>query len=169
VDDLPPITQIFAHCSNFTVLPYDASLSQLGEEGVSVALTMRGHVGFDFPLMGIPVISCTPGYRYRNYQFNLVPETTVEYANMLKDVESLPENIHENELAEFYYMDTILNHPNIIFPDSIGAQRQAKALASDGILGVFVDAVDIRFVEETVGQLQNFIESRELRFRRLLV
>ena len=169
VDDLPLITQIFAHCSNFTVLPYDASLSQLGEEGVSVALTMRGHVGFDFPLMGIPVISCTPGYRYRNYQFNLVPETTVEYANMLKDVESLPENIHENELAEFYYMDTILNHPNIIFPDSIGAKRQAKALASDGILGVFVDAVDIRFVEETVGQLQNFIESRELRFRRLLV
>ena len=167
-EDLPIIRQIFSTCPNVMILEYDASLDQLGEEGVTVALTMRGHIGFDFPLMGIPVISCTPGYRYRNYGFNVQVEDIEEYRRLLTDVDSIPRTILDDELAEFYFMDTILNHPNIFFPDLLEAQKKSAGLGSEGILRVFADTVDADFIQLTLRQLEDFTHTSELRFRRIV-
>ena len=166
-EDLPTIRQIFSGCHNFKILPDNASLDQLGDEGVSVALTMRGHIGFDFPLMGIPVISCTPGYRYRNYTFNIQVDTVSEYERLLTNIESLPRTIDQNEMTEFYYMDSILNHPNIFFPDLLAAQGRAREMGPDGILDVFAQVVDEKFMADTVDQLADFVSAKQLRFRRL--
>lgn len=167
-EDLPIIRQIFSTCPNVIILEHDASLDQLGEEGVTVALTMRGHIGFDFPLMGIPVISCTPGYRYRNYDFNVQVDDIEEYRSLLSEVESVPRSILDDELAEFYFMDTILNHPNLFFPDLLDAQQRSAGLGPEGILSVFADTVDENFIELTLSQLEDFIHTSELRFRRFV-
>lgn len=165
--DLPVIRQIFSACPNVRILEHDASLEQLAEEGVTVALTMRGHIGFDFPLMGIPVISCTPGSRYRNYSFNVQVDDVETYRSLLTDVNSIPHTILEDELAEFYYMDAILNHPNIFFPDLLEAQKKAAGLGPDGILSVFVESVNHDFIQLTLSQLEEFAQTNELRFRRV--
>lgn len=166
-EDLPIIRQIFSTCPNVTILEHDASLDQLGEEGVTVALTMRGHIGFDFPLMGIPVISCTPGYRYRNYSFNVQVDNIEEYRSLLSDADSIPYTISEDELSEFYYMDAILNHPNIFFPDLMEAQEKSAGHGPDGILAVFAESVDPAFMQLTLSQLEDFTQTDELRFRRV--
>lgn len=167
VGDLPIIEEIFSKCKNVVFLDHDSSLDQIGQEGVSVALTMRGHVVLDFALMGIPVISCTPGFRYRNYGFNLAVEDREKFRELLSDVGSITTVISEAEIAEFYYMDMIFNHPNIFFPDLLDAQSQVRYREPDAILEVFADTVPAEFIDETLNQLGKFVLSDELRFRRL--
>jgi len=164
--DLPMIREIFSSCSNMTILEVDSSLDQIGEEGVDVALTMRGHVVLDFALMGIPVISCTPGFRYRNYGFNVAVDNKSEFREYLLDVGSIPNSIDQDEVLEFYYMDMIFNHPNIFFPDLLEAQEQVRDGGPEEILRVFADSVGQDFIEDTLNQLQRFVQSGELRFRR---
>lgn len=167
VDDLPLIKEIFSNCENVVFLDHDCSLDQIGEEGVAVALTMRGHVVLDFALMGIPVISCTPGFRYRNYGFNIAVEDREKFRELLSDVGSLESEILEAEIAEFYYMDMIFNHPNIFFPDLLEAQHQARNRGPDAILQVFADTVTPEYIHSTLSQLVQFTRSNELRFRRV--
>ena len=164
--DQPVIAKIFSECENVSILPPDASLDQLAEEGVSVALTMRGHVGFDFPLKGIPVISCTPGYRYRNYAFNIQVSNTEQYRAALEGFIDEGQHIDADEMAEFYYMDTLYYHPNLFFPDLVRTTRQAAHDAAGGILGQFAATVEESFIEETLSQLEAFVRTRDLRFRR---
>jgi len=151
-----------------TILEVDTSLDQIGEEGVDVALTMRGHVVLDFALMGIPVISCTPGFRYRNYGFNVAVDSKSEFREYLMDVGSIPNSIDQDEILEFYYMDMIFNHPNIFFPDLLEAQKQVRDGGPEEILRVFADSVGQAFIEDTLNQLQRFVQSGELRFRRVV-
>lgn len=165
-EDIPIIKEIFSNCHNLSILNHDASLQQLADEGLTVALTMRGHIGFDFPLMGVPVISCTPGYRYQNYRFNIQARSLEHYRELLSNLDLVPREISSRELEEFYYMDTIHNHPNIFFPDLIKAQTLSSQLGHEGILATFSQTVSAGFIEETVQQLEEFIRTDALRFRR---
>lgn len=165
-EDLPVIRRIFDDVPRVKILPLDASLDQLAEEGVSVVLTMRGHVGFDFPLSGIPVISCTPGSRYRSFSFNINASSEKEYRNLLNNVESLPVNIEEQELEEFYFMDVIHNHPNLFLPDTLTTQKLWSGRPANVVFENFLEAVDFAYTRRTLHELALFSRSTNLRFRR---
>lgn len=167
LDDLREIKNLFRECSNLVFLPHDASLSQIAKEGLSLALTMRGHIAIDFPLMGVPVVTCTEGSRYRDYNFAINAKTKDEYLRLLTDFSWLPYSIMEDELREFYYMDNIFFHPNILMPDFLEAGRKLRGQDPAAIFDEFTNQTGPAYVTETVRQLTIFVQSETLRFRRL--
>jgi hypothetical protein len=164
--DIQKILQIFNGCQNLTTIPHDASLQQLAEEGIDLALTLRGHIGFEFPLLGVPVISATPDYRYRNYKFNHHATTKAEYRKLLSDFSMLKERIKYDELCEFYFMDTIYNHANLFFPDLTGATEGSRNGTGRSIFESFIRFVPPEFTLGTISELIDFVSSDIQRFRR---
>lgn len=167
MSDLSEIKEIFRDCSNLVFLPHDASLSQIAKEDLSLALTMRGHIAFDFPLMGIAAITCARGSRYREYGFAINAETKEDYRSLLSDLSWLPHKIDIDELREFYFMDNAYYHPNIIIPDFLATGRDLRGQSPEAIFDAFAKLATPEYIEETIRQLCTFIESNELRFRRL--
>lgn len=165
--DMSEIKSLFQDCPNLTFLPHDASLTQIANEGLSLALTMRGHIAFDFPAMGIPAMTCAKGSRYRDYRFAIDVESTTEYRRRLTDLSWLPYSIDREELREFYYMDNFYYHPDILIPNFLATGRRLRGQSSEAILEAFANSASPQYVEETIRQLCNFIESGNLRFRRL--
>jgi len=164
--DRPVLEQIFSG-SAITFLPHDASLKQLADEGISVVLTMRGHVALEMPLMGVRVISCAPGTRYRDYSFTHHARSVSELEELLTDLERVPAKIDAAEIEEFYFMDNIYNHPNLFFPDLLNSLRLAGSRGGGtAILRQFVSETSPTKAREIVGQLRDFSASHRVRFRR---
>lgn len=165
-NDRPVLEQIFSD-SAVTFLPHDASLKQLADEGVSIVLTMRGHVALEMPLMGVRVISCAPGTRYRDYGFTHHARSVPELKELLMDLEKVPAKIDSAEIEEFYFMDSIYNHPNLFFPDLLNSIRLADSRGGGPeILRQFVSETSPTNAREIVGQLRDFSASNRVRFRR---
>lgn len=164
--DLPVLREIFADCPGLRFLPHDASLLQLAEEGVSLVLTMRGHVALEMPLVGVPVISCAPGTRYRDYSFTHHAQSVSELQELLLDVERLETNIDVKEIEEFYFMDSIYNHPNIFFQDLLASTKRAAARGGGaGILREFSEETSLDQAQKIIESLVEFSNSRKLRYR----
>lgn len=165
--DLDVIKELFSECSNLVFLPHDASLGQIAKEGLALALTMRGHVAIDLPLMGVPVVTCTEGSRYRDYSFAINASSVDEYRALLSDLDWLPYTIDVDELREFYFMDNKFFHPNVLMPDFLGAGRKLKGESPQAIFDEFARQTGPEYVRETIRQLVLFVKSQKLRFRRI--
>lgn len=63
----------------FTLLPADSSHHQILEEGIDVALTVYGTIGFEYSALGIPVINASLNNPHVAYDFNIHPKNIEEY------------------------------------------------------------------------------------------
>jgi len=124
-------------------------------------------VALEMPLMGVGVISCAPGTRYRDYGFTHHARSVSELKELLMDLEKVPAKIDSAEIEEFYFMDSIYNHPNLFFPDLLNSIRLAGSRGGGTeILRQFVSETSPTKAREIVGQLRDFSASNRVRFRR---
>lgn len=101
----------------FNCLPADSSHHQLVAEGVDVALTVYGTIGFEYAAMGIPVINASLNNPHVAYNFNFHPRSIKEYEDLLLDLNSLKLNIERRQVLEYYFMKHIYNTQNWLFSD----------------------------------------------------
>ena len=99
----------------FTLLPASASHHQLISEGINVALTTYGTIGFEYAALGIPVINASLCNPHIAYDFNLHPKDIDEYKEMLLGIKNLDFKIDKKQVYEYYFMQYIYNTANIFF------------------------------------------------------
>lgn len=99
----------------FTLLPSDSSHHQIIAEGIDLALSVYGTIGFEYAALGIPVINASRNNPHIAYNFNLHPKTVDEYRDLLVNLENLDFSINIKEVYEYYFMRFIFNTQNLFF------------------------------------------------------
>jgi hypothetical protein len=99
----------------FCLLPADASHLQIVGEGVDVALTCYGTIGFEYAALGVPVINASLNNPHIAYNFNIHARTVDHYHKLLESLENIDLNINKNEVYEYYFMKKIFNTENLFF------------------------------------------------------
>lgn len=107
-----------------TLLPANASHLQIVAEGIDVALTVYGTIGFEYAALGIPVINASLHNPHIAYKFNLHPEDINEYRKILLSLNEFSFEIDKSQVYEYYFMKFIYNTENIFFADYNAMQKE---------------------------------------------
>lgn len=99
----------------FHLLPADSSHHQIIAEGINVALTTWGTIGFEYAALGVPVVNASLNNPHIAYNFNLHPKSIEEYREILKNLDHIVLNIDKNEVYEYYFMKHIYNTNDWLF------------------------------------------------------
>lgn len=99
----------------FRLLPADSSHHQIIAEGINVALTVYGTIGFEYAALGIPVVNASPNNPHIAYNFNIHPKSVDEYREILKNLDHIDLQIDKNEVYEYYFMKHIYNTSDWLF------------------------------------------------------
>lgn len=146
-DYLPGTIEIVQELVNkfpkFTWLPADASHHQIISEGIDLALTVYGTIGFEYAALGIPVINASLSNPHIAYDFNLHPKSIEEYRTLLIHPDLWSLNIDVKQVHEYYFMRYIHNNTNLFFDD-----YQALEVSMGGASAQFTPAVYDRWIEE---------------------
>lgn len=99
----------------FTLLPADASHHQIIGEGIDVALTTYGTIGFEYAALGVPVINASLCNPHIAYDFNIHAKDVEDYRRLLLSLETLEFEIDKKQVYEYYFMRYIYNTENMFF------------------------------------------------------
>jgi len=106
-----------------TLLPPSTSHHQIISEGIDVALTCVGTIGFEYAALGIPVINASMNNPHVAYNFNIHAKDVDHYRNLLLSIDDIKIKINKEEIYEYYFMKFIFNTENIFFEDYEGFLR----------------------------------------------
>lgn len=109
------IDSFVAKYPRFTLLPSDSSHHQIIAEGIDVALTVYGTIGFEYAALGVPVINASLNNPHIAYEFNLHPKSIDEYRALLMSLDRLDFKIDKTQVYEYYFMRYIYNTENWLF------------------------------------------------------
>jgi len=123
-DYLPGTKEIIdafvARYPKLTLLPADASHHQIIAEGIDLALTTYGTIGFEYAALGIPVINASQCNPHIAYRFNLHAKDEADYRRLILDPGSWAFRIDRKEVYEYYFMKFIYNTNDIFFDNYDG-------------------------------------------------
>jgi hypothetical protein len=150
----------------FQLLPADSSHHQIIAEGISVALTTYGTIGFEYAALGVPVVNASRNNPHVAYNFNLHPKTVEEYRNILMHLDHINLKIDKNEVYEYYFMRYIYNTRDWLF-GNYGQMEEAVG----GYAGQFTSRVYEVWMREwtpfrhacVLAALNSFVESGDFR------
>mgnify|MGYP007106926544 CR=1 FL=1 len=152
----------------FTLIPSDTSHHQIVSEGIDVALTVHGTIGFEYAALGIPVVNASPCNPHIAYNFNLHSHSLEEYRTILMDLPSIDLKINIEEVYEYYYMRSIRGMDDWLlgdyqnFLDRVGGySSQFTSRAYEEFLQGFTDARHHLVLKS----LRNFVDSEEYAFQ----
>jgi len=109
------INDFIARYPKFTLLPSDASHHQIIAEGIDVALTTYGTIGFEYAALGVPVINASLNNPNIAYDFNIHAKDPEDYRRLLMNLDDLDFQIDKRQVYEYYFMRNIYNTENLFF------------------------------------------------------
>lgn len=157
--------EILKNTNKIKLIPAETPHSQLIEEGISVALTLYGSVGHEYPLLGIDVVTC--GYNPRAaYDFNWKAKNIEEYENLLLNLHTLKKDIDVNDVYEFYYMNNYYTYRDDLIFNSYEdmIKKTRKNNSNMNALEYFLENFTLKKHEEIIENIENFIVSRKKDF-----
>ena len=117
---------------NVKLVPNNMSTASL-KEFTDIILTVRGTVGLEFALLGIPTLNAGKGF-YSGYGICYEPNTEEEYKKYLDNILEIAKPLTEKQIRDasiLYYFIKIKNRPNfpyLIFDTSIYKNYLVKFL-----------------------------------------
>ena len=144
------------------LIPPAISHFSLVESGVDYVLTVHGSVGFEFPLMGVPVIGANPNAPYSSFDFSISPKSVEEYDELILGLSLNSKSIEKLDLESFFYArymtqshDWLLkNYPQ--FLRAVGGMNNSM---DKKVIRYFVNNPDIRPTSEIEQVLFRFFHS----------
>jgi hypothetical protein len=97
------VGDFLARYPGFKLVPSFTSHASLVNAGVDFVLTVHGSVGFEFPLLGVPVIGANPNAPYSDFGFSISPKSVVEYDQRIIELVNQPRIIEKVELESYFY------------------------------------------------------------------
>ena len=155
------LDEILAQYPRLRQIPGDTSAHQLVEEGIHFVLTIYGTVGYEYPILGIPVINA--GFNPTvAYHFNWHPKNLQEYEDMLLHLNTLKKEIDIHEIYEFYYMynyysfvDDMMLPSHRKFVTDLGLQGSCSSEA----YSYFLDRLTETKHQEILNAMARFVDS----------
>ena len=98
-------------------IPKEVSHHTLLNQGISIALTVCGTIGMEYPSLGRFVINASVNNPHSAYNFSVTPKSREEYEEILKNLENVVYTIDELEILEYYFMHNIYRLRSWIFKD----------------------------------------------------
>ena len=89
--------------SNMRLVSPEVGHRQLLAEGLDLVLTMYGTIGFEMPLLGVPVATALPNNPHHRYAYCLHAQTVREYDSILTNPLLWNYPIDRNEILEYVY------------------------------------------------------------------
>jgi hypothetical protein len=160
------IEEFFKNYSKFTILPSDSSHRQLVSEGIDVALTIYGTIGFEYAAMGVRVVNASMNNPHVAYGFNIHPKNIKEYEDILLSLPDQYIDIKQSEVQEYYFMRNINNSNNWLFKDyekmllELGGYRQQFTPA---VYDYWLRKWDLDHDSKVLKNLEGFIKSGKFR------
>jgi hypothetical protein len=150
----------------FSILPADSSHHQIIADGLDVALTVYGTIGFEYAALGIPIINCSVNNPHIAYDFNIHPKSLDEYHYLLINLEELNLAINKNQVYEYYFMRNIYNTANIFFNNYNATIKKLRGYSSQ-----FTDRVYVEWIAEwtpakhdsILRAFQNYLDTEDYR------
>lgn len=144
-----------------TPVPPEVSHPQLIEEGIQFVLTCYGTVGFEYPLLGVPVI--TAAYNpTSSFDFNWHPKTVAEYEDCLLNLAKLRKPIDAESLYACYYMhydywfaDDLIFRSHREFTGTHSWEEQVSSIAYEQ----FLDGCSEERHREIIRRMDGFISA----------
>lgn len=149
-----------------TLLPADSSHRQLIAEGIDVALTVYGTIGFEYAALGVPVINASVCNPHIAYDFNLHPKNIAEYERLLLNLEDMSLQIDKRQVYEYYFMKHIYYSNNWLFKDynkTIKELGEYKEQFTPKIYEKWLGEWTPERHTQIIGALEKFVDSGELR------
>ncbi len=148
----------------FNLLPSNSSHHQIIDEGIDVALTVYGTIGFEYAALGIPVINCSVCNPHIAYNFNLHPQNLHQYTSLLSNLHNINLKINLKEVHEYYFMKHILKNENIFF-DNYQATLKKIGGYNDQfepfIYNEWIKEFSLDKYNSVINRIESFIDSKE--------
>ena len=139
---------------------------QLKKEGINFALTCYGTIGFEYAMLGIPVINASVNNPHINYNFNFHPRNKKEYINLLKNLKKIKLKINKKEIYEYYFMMHIFYTKNWLLNDLAKIEKKAggfRKIYNEKIYDLFIKEFNTNKHNRILKIIDNFIKSKEFR------
>lgn len=111
------INSLISKYPRFNLLPADSSHHQIIAEGIDVALTCYGTIGFEYAALGVPVVNASVNNPHIAYNFNLHPKNINEYRDLIKNLDKIKLDIDIHEVYEYYFMKHIHDAKDLLYSD----------------------------------------------------
>jgi len=150
----------------FHLLPADSSHHQIIAEGINVALTTYGTIGFEYAALGVPVVNASLNNPHIAYNFNLHPKNIEEYREILRNIDHIDLNIDKNEVYEYYFMKHLNSTSDWLFgnyrqmEDEVGGYSEQF---TPKVYGVWVRKWTREKHDRLITVLNTFVESGDFR------
>ena len=168
--NIPIIEEFINKYSKFTLIPADTSHHQIIEEGIDIALTVHGTIGFEYAALGVPVVNASMCNPHVRYNFNIHPKSIEEFEKILLDLPNLKLNIDINEVYEYYFMKFLNNNvENWLFNDYAGFINEIGGYAKQfGPISYkyFLKEFSAEKHHRVLYSLENFISSKDYCYQR---
>ena len=154
---------------NFTVLPPSTSHHQIISEGIDVALTVYGTIGFEYPALGIPVIAASVNGPHSAYSFCYTPNTRNDYEQAILNLRENLITPEVSQVREYYFLNYIHQLKTWVYQDYdayldiVGGYSGSMTTKA---MGEYVDSFSKAFDSRTRLALANFIQSRDPRLNK---
>jgi hypothetical protein len=102
----------------FTLIDSNTSHHQIISEGINFALTCHGTIGFEYAIMGVPVINASLNNPHINYDFNIHASNIIHYKKILLNLKKIKLNIKKNQVYEYYAMNFLNSKIDYIFDNN---------------------------------------------------
>ena len=139
---------------------------QLKKEGIDFALTCYGTIGFEYAMLGIPVINASRNNPHISYNFNFHPKTKKEYINLLKNLKKTKLKINQKEIYEYYFMMHIFYTKNWLLNDLAKIEKKAggfRKIYNEKIYDLWIKEFNLKKHYQIFKILNNFVKSKEFR------
>lgn len=156
------IQQFIQSHPRFKFLPSRVSHHQLISEGISLALTVFGSIGVEYPYFGIPVINASVNNPHIRYPFCESPKTVEDYEHLLLNLQNIRIEKSNASILEFYFMHhlftlkswTIKNYEK--YCSSVGGPTQAYSWQ---IFHYFAQGVNVYSISELCASVKRFLNT----------
>ena len=148
------------------ILPADSSHHQLIQEGIDVALTCYGTIGFEYAALGIIVVNASLNNPHIAYNFNLHPKNIDEYRNILKNLDFISLNINKKEVYEYYFMRNIFKPKDWLFDNYSDLKEEVGGyfeLFTSKSYGVWMREYSGKKHKQLLEKIASFVDSRNYR------
>ena len=148
------------------LLPSDSSHHQIIKEGIDVALTCYGTIGFEYAAQGILVVNASMNNPHIAYNFNLHPKNVDEYHDVLKNIDSNSLSIDKNEVYEYYFMRNIFNAKDWLFDNYLDTIEEVGGyfeLFTSKSYGVWIRECSDKKHKRMLEKVASFVDSGSFR------
>ena len=152
----------------------DISHKKIISEGIDIALTCYGTIGWEYPFLNVPVLLASSNHPYQSYDFNIKPKNLKEYDEILKNLDKKfinkqKKKIKKNQILEYYYMNYLYGRKSWLLRDFekekyfkyLQILRTGDIAFSNKIYDIWMKIFTQKRHKEIIGFLNNFFDSNK--------